>query len=306
MSQSQLRALAGKFGNAAILAKLYLTYEQFEHLLRIISVAKPQPSNRSEKVRFFFSVLGQSLRIQFGEQSSTINRSNSSYSLNSELNESNSSLDLSIKEALDTIKSEIQKPNVPVARVNLSPRPVGRAYSSPSTPKSRSLKGFTNEATSKIRVSLLSPTSSLKGYKPRNKYELDEFLETEKLVQKEVSSFKVSLRPETLKRTENRTLNRAVDVKNKAGGRFVGLQMVSKEKQLEKTVSNMSTLISKHKKYIEKIQGKRLSTKFLARILFKTWALESFRAKHYRQAKQESEKVEEMTEKISEEMEVIS
>lgn len=283
-----------------------MTYEQFEHFLRIISVAKLQPSNRCEKVQLFFSILGQNLRIQFSEQSSSINRSNSSYSINSELNESNSSLDLSIKEALDTIKSEIQKPNVPMARVNLSPRPVGRAYSNPSTPKSRSLKGFSNEATSKIRVSLLSPTHSLKGYKPRNKYELDEFLETEKLVQKEISSIKVSIRPDTVKRTEVRTIPRANDTKNKAGGRFIGLQLVTKEKQLEKTVSSLNTLIAKHKKFIEKVQVKRISPKFLVHILFKTWAFESLIAKNFKQMKLETEKAEETikleTEKISEEI----
>lgn len=295
MSQNQLRALAGKFGNAAILAKMFLTYEQFENFLRIISVAKPQPSNRAEKVQMFFEYIGQSLRIQFSEQNTTINRSNSSYSINSELNESNSSLDLSIKEALDTLKSETKKPVLVNNRVNLSPRPVGRAYSNPSTPKGRSGKGFGTESMNKIRVSLLSPTQSLRGFKPRVKVELDEFLETEKLVQKEISNIKVNIRTDHAKR-DNKTIAKQTDPKAKPTSRFLGLQVVTKEKQLEKLVGNLTTLLNKHKKFIERIQSARISKKFITKLSFKIWVLETLPFKCHQKILPEAVRPEEKPE----------
>lgn len=292
--------MAGKFGNAAILAKLFLTYEQFEHFLRIIAVAKPQPSNRVEKIQMFFESVGQSLRIQFSEQNSTINRSNSSYSINSELNESNSSLDLSIKEALDTLKSETKKPVLGNNRVNLSPRPVGRAYSNPSTPKGRGGKGFGIESMNKIRVSLLSPTQSLRGFKPRIKVELDEFLETEKLVQKEISNIKVNIRTDNTKK-DSRTLPKQPDPKAKPTSRFVGLQVVSKEKQLEKLVSNLTTLLNKHKKFIEKIQSAKITKNLIAKLSFRIWVLETLNSKNCKKILLEAEKSEKILEINSEE-----
>ena len=102
---------------------------------------------------------------------------------NQDLNESNNSLDLSIKEALNTIKSDTKKQVTAPGRVAISPRPVGRAYSSPSTPKSRNVRGFAANADSKVRVSLLAPSQSYKNVHRYNKNkvagELDEFFETE-------------------------------------------------------------------------------------------------------------------------------
>ena len=215
------------------------------------------------------------------EPSAIINRSNSSYSVNSELNESNSSLDLSIKEALNTLKSETKKPVVLSARVALSPRPVGRAYSNPSTPKSRSYKGFGNEATSKIRVSLVSPSNSTRGlYRPRNKLELDEFLETEKLVQREVNNVKVTIRSDYSKKVEPRGYARVFDSgygKMKTSARPSHSSVMTREKVLEKTIAGLTGFISKHKKFIERVQSQRVSKRFLLKLILKTWALETVR-----------------------------
>lgn len=212
------------------------------------------------------------------EPSAIINRSNSSYSVNSELNESNSSLDLSIKEALNTLKSETKKPDVPSARVALSPRPVGRAYSNPSTPKSRSYKGFGNEVTSKIRVSLVSPSNSTRGlFRPRNKVELDEFLETEKLVQREVNNVKVTMRPDYSKKVEPRGYGRVFDSgygKVKTSARP---SVMTREKVLEKTIAGLTGFVSKHKRFIERVQSQRVTKRFLCKLVLKTWALETVR-----------------------------
>ena len=215
------------------------------------------------------------------EPSAIINRSNSSYSINSELNESNSSLDLSIKEALNTLKSETKKPVVASARVALSPRPIGRAYSNPSTPKSRSYKGFGNEMTSKIRVSLVSPSNSARGLnRPRNKLELDEFLETEKLVQREVNNVKVTMRPDYSKKVEPRSYPRVFDSgygKLKTSARPSHTNVMTREKVLEKTIAGLTGFVGKHKRFIERVQSRRVTKRFICKLVLKNWALETIR-----------------------------
>jgi hypothetical protein len=259
-----------------------------------------------EKVVLFFQTLGQGLRMQFdgteSDSSGIINRSNSSYSINSELNESNSSLDLSIKEALNTLKSDTKKPVVSSARVALSPRPVGRAYSNPSTPKSRSYKGFGPDVTSKIRVSLVSPNANSRGvFRQRNKVELDEFLETEKLVQREVNNVKVTVRADYGKKNEPRSrvfeqsYNKAKISARPFGGHS---NVMTREKVLEKTVLNLQGFLVKHKKFIERVQRDRLSDRFLLKVLFKNWTFECRRLRPVKQVKDQESQIEEIKEEV--------
>lgn len=280
--------MAGKIGNASSLAKLYLTYEQFEHLLKIISISKPQPSARSEKVKNFFQIFSQNLKIQFcldpSEVKSQMSRSNSNYSLTSsqDLNESNSSLDLSIKEALNTLKTDTKKQVVSPSRLAISPRPVGRAYSNPSSPRSRNLRGFNSGVESKVRVSLLAPSQSTKTI-PRNKLklggELDEFLETEKLVQREIFNVKVNLKPkETRRPQESRTNPRYF-------GEFAGNRMrpVEKPKPVKEDlklalkdskIAELSKKISLHREFLVKTTQKSFTQSFVMGTILRAWRLQ--------------------------------
>ncbi|OMJ80178.1 hypothetical protein SteCoe_19631 [Stentor coeruleus] len=283
ISQNQLRAIAAKFGNASCLPKLFLNFEQFEQFLKIISISKSQPPAKAEKVKVFFSFLSQGLRTDFAlnanENTEGINRSNTSYSLgsNSELNESNNSLDLSIKEALNTLKKDVKRPAISPSRVTLSPRLVGRAYSNPSTPKNRSHRGSGVEATgAKIRVSLLDSQgyrNSIKGKKIG--VELDEFLETEKLVQKEVMSVKVNLKS-TPRKPEIKPVSRYSGVKVLERGRTVKEDpRLIKERQAEKAIVTLTNSINNHRKYIVHIRANCFSGKFIMGMMFRVWRLAS-------------------------------
>jgi hypothetical protein len=108
------------------------------------------------------------------------------------LNESNSSLDLSIKEALNTLRSHSRKSSSQL-KLNLSPQSSGRGSSvglgsGAGTPRSRSLRRY-QDARPKVAQNLAGKvTARLKDKK--NPAELDEFLETEKLVQSQFSPMK--------------------------------------------------------------------------------------------------------------------
>lgn len=263
-----------------------MNFEQFEQFLKIISISKSQPPAKAEKVKVFFSFLSQGLRTDFvlnaSENAEGINRSNTSYSLgsNSELNESNNSLDLSIKEALNTLKKDVKRPAVSPGRVALSPRLVGRAYSNPSTPKNRSHRGFGIEATgAKIRVSLLDSQgyrNSIKGKKIG--VELDEFLETEKLVQKEVMNVKVNLKG-TPRKPEIKPVSRYSAVKVLERGRTVKEDpRLAKERLAEKAIVALTNSINNHRKFIVHIKTSSFSGKFVVGMVFKAW---KFASKYY-------------------------
>ncbi|OMJ84022.1 hypothetical protein SteCoe_14946 [Stentor coeruleus] len=283
VSQNQLRAIAGKFGNASCLPKLFLNFDQFEQFLKIISINKSQPQAKAEKVKVFFSFLSQGLRTDFtlnaNENGEGINRSNTSYSQgsNSELNESNNCLDLSIKEALNTLKKDTKRPTISPSRVALSPRIVGRVYSNPSTPKSRSHRGFGTEATgAKIRVSLLDSQgyrNSIKGKKIG--VELDEFLETEKLVQKEVMSIKVNLKNNPRK-PEIKPVSRYSGVKVLDRGRTIKEDpRLVKERQMEKAIATLTNSIKKYRKFVLRIKANSFCGKFVVGVVFRVWRLAS-------------------------------
>lgn len=246
-----------------------MNFEQFEQFLKIIALAKPQSISRSQKVSSLFETLSSALRIQFefNKVLISVKRSNSIYSVNSELNESNSSLDMSIKEALDTLKSETKRQTVNPSRITISPRPVGRVYSNPSTPR-RSYRA--NMDASKIRVSLLAPSQSYKQIvriKGKCAADLDEFLEAERQVQKEVARPGLKGRELQKKTAENG--------KKVANWHREEHKTVGKEKILEQTVANQNTLLKKCKCFIEKIQSSKVHNFFVLKLTFKVWALSS-------------------------------
>lgn len=226
--------------------------------------------------------MSQGLRTEFilnaNDYAEGINRSNSSYSIgsNSELNESNNSLDLSIKEALDTLKKDVKRPAVSPGRVSLSPRPIGRAYSNSSTPKNRSFRaGFNTESSgTKVRVSLLDSQgykNSIKGKKVGA--ELDEFLETEKLVQREVMSVKVNLKGNPRK-PEVKPVSRYAGAKVLERGRTVKEDpRVARERQAEKAIAMLTNSINNHRKFIVNIRTRCFGHRFVLGIMFRTWKL---------------------------------
>lgn len=196
-------------------------------------------------------------------------RSSSVYSLNSELNESNSGLDLSIKEALNTLKGGTKKQNVVPSRITISPRPVGRVYSNPSTPR-RSFRG--NQDSSKVRVSLLTPSQSHKQIvrvKGKVVADLDEFLETERLVQKEVH------RPALKGKDSARDpIRKTTDFGKKVPNWYrEENKPVNKEKILEQTVKNLNVMVKKCKNFIERIQNSNINKKLITKLAFKVWTL---------------------------------
>lgn len=189
--------------------------------------------------------------------------------MNSELNESNSSLDMSIKEALNTLKGGTKKANVVPSRITISPRPIGRVYSNPSTPR-RSFRGI--QDSSKVRVSLLTPSQSHKQIvrvKGKGAADLDEFLETERLVQKEIHrpavKLKDSARDQTRKNTDfGKKIPNWYKEDNKS---------VNKEKILEQTVKNLNVMIKKCKNFIERIQSSNINKRLIVKLAFKVWTL---------------------------------
>ena len=207
---------------------------------------------------------------------------------NQDLNESNNSLDLSIKEALNTIKSDTKKQVTAPGRVAISPRPVGRAYSSPSTPKSRNVRGFAANADSKVRVSLLAPSQSYKNVHRYNKNkvagELDEFLETEKLVQREVMSVKVNLKKNDVRRPmETRTtLRYPADFTGRtrpveAGkGRNIKEEPKNtvKEKPQEFNNAALVSSVKNHRDFIVKFNRNSFSQNFVLGAIFKAWSMQ--------------------------------
>ena len=209
---------------------------------------------------------------------------------NQDLNESNSSLDLSIKEALNTLKSDTKKQVTAPGRMTISPRPVGRAYSSPSTPRSRNSRGFGANADSKVRVSLIAPSQSYKNVHNRynkNKIagELDEFLETEKLVQREVMSVKVNLKNKDGRRpVETRTSYkypadfgaagrvRPVETGKGRNGKEE-MKNTAKEKILE--VNNaLVNSVKKHRDFIVKANRNHFSQHFVLGAILKAWRMQ--------------------------------
>ena len=254
-----------------MLTKLFLNFEQFEQFLKIVALAKPQSISRSQKVSSLFETLSSALRIQleFNKVFTSVKRSNSIYSVNSELNESNSSLDMSIKEALDTLKSETKKQIVNPGRITISPRPVGRVYSSPSTPR-RSYRA--NADSSKIRVSLLAPSQSYKQIvriKGKCAADLDEFLEAERQVQKEVARPVLKNRDLLKKTTEN---GKRVQTWHREEPK-----LIQKEKILEQTVASLNTLVKKCKGFIQKVQNSKVHKFLILKLSFKVWALSSIK-----------------------------
>ena len=269
--------------------KLYFNYEQFEHILKVISISKLQPPGRPEKVKFFFHVLTQALKIQFSQNVSDtkglITRSNSNYSLSSkqDLNESNSSLDLSIKEALNTLKSDTKKQTINSGRVSISPRPAGRAYSNSTTPRSRTNRGFAVESSAKLKVSLMESSQSYKNI-PRNKNkigaELDEFLEAEKLAQKEVFNIKVNLKAREIKKPLDirSTSSRHYDAysnKTKTLEKARSLKIEGNYHTNEKVIDNKTTLlmnsIKNHRDFIIHTKQNHFSKQFVMSIVFNLW-----------------------------------
>ena len=198
ISQSQLKTIIARSSGPSSLTKLQIPFEHFEYILKMISQQKASNLSKAEKVKSFFTFLSTTLKVNFILTTTlvkaSLNRSNSSYSLKSsqDLNESNSSLDLSIKEALNTLRSHSRKSSSGM-KLNLSPQSVGRT-SGPGTPRSRSLRRYQDVKPKIASASLaMKVTARLKDKK--NPAELDEFLETEKLVQSQYSPLKGDHRP---------------------------------------------------------------------------------------------------------------
>jgi hypothetical protein len=274
-----MKLLASKFGNLNSNSKLLLTYDQFEQFLKIISISKQHPSLRSEKIKLFFHCLSQGLKIQFLISPAQMSRSNSNYSLanNQDLNESNSSLDLSIKEALDTLKSDNKKSSNGSGRSSISPRPAIRAYSNPSTPKSRSFR--TPELNPKVKIpALLPPAQSYKSisrFKNKVPGELDEFLETERQVQKEVLSVKVNLKSRETKKFNDKDpkaiSRRFEENKQKPFELYKNLKQDPKYSSKEKNLSLLINKIQSHRNFIIRLKRSQFSQTFVLGLVFRMW-----------------------------------
>lgn len=90
-------------------------------------------------------------------------------------------MDLSIKEALNTLRSSSRKSNT-LLKINLSPTSVGRVPSEPGTPRSRSMRRY-QDVKPKVVAQSQGVKSVAKLKEKKGVGELDEFLETEKMVQ---------------------------------------------------------------------------------------------------------------------------
>jgi hypothetical protein len=277
VNQIQINALAKKLGNSAPLNKILLSYEQFENQLKLISVSKSQPASKLDKTKVFFNLLSQALKVGFQvhtDNKSIVNRSSSVFTLHSvsDLNETNNSLDLSIKEALNKVKSNTKR----TAQAKLSPR-LGRAYSN----SSRSSK--TLEPYNKVKVSLV-PSSSLSNLKIKRKAngELDEFLETERLVEKDVVAGKASLKPKenalvknikhSYQKSDLDSFNHVFKVTEKINN-LVLEPKFSKEKVLADSCKAKS--ITKHRDFIVNLKKSKFSTVFVVGIIFRAWKMQT-------------------------------
>lgn len=272
VTQNQLRSIAGKFGNLSSLLKLCLNFDQFEQFLKIISISRQQTSTRSEKVKFFFRNLGQSLKTQFLlDSKTTINRSNTRVSLVSsqDLNESNSSLDISIKEALNTLK--VDKKEDFNGRISISPRLLGKVYSNTSSPRNRN-RGLTLEEDTKNKNFVLMSSQTQKNslrFKSKNPGELDEFLETEKLVQKEVMNIKVNLKVKDIKKPQEKD-EKPTRIQKTS---LEESKTLIKENYQETKILELFKSIDKHQNFISHIQQKHISKRFMLYMAFGLWKL---------------------------------
>ena len=208
-----------------------------------------------------------------------MHRNSSEYSLVSqELNDSNSSLDLSIKEALNTLKTHSKRQNSSALKVSISSRTVGRAYSNSLTPKSRGNKvpDFNKNKGN------LGNSSSIKNFsrKPKNFGEIDEFLEAEKLALKEGMTVKVNLRGKDVKKPlakENGYAKLYNDSfsknKTKSAEKIKNLieDLKSPTSVQEKNSKPLITTIRNHRDFIINAKKSNFSSKFVIRAIFCAW-----------------------------------
>lgn len=251
INQHQLKALSGKFGNSQVPSKLFLDFPQFEQALKIISIAMPVSISRSLKVSSLFETLSSSLRINFENSKAKVKfdskRSNSIVSINSEASEAGSCLDLSIKEALETLKTGSES-----NRVSIPPRPTGRVFS--ITPSKN------NRESNRVKVSFMQTNRSSKVFnvnKGKNLSDLQEFMENEKKIARQVNKnhFNKTFKAESSRRNLN------------------GSKINAKEKELEGRVKEMNEKVEKIKLFGFRIQSMRERSRVAVKLCFKIWAL---------------------------------
>ena len=251
INQHQLKALSGQFGNSQVPSKLFLDLTQFEQALKIISIAMPVSIPRPLKVSNLFKTLSSALRINFENSKPKAKpdskRSNSIISITSEVSEAGSCLDLSIKEALETLKTGSES-----NRVSIPPRPAGRVFS--ITPSRN------NKESGRFKVSFTQPTRSSKAFnvnKGKNLSDLQEFMENEKRIQKQTNKnhFNKTFKADTIRRN------------------WAGSKINAKEKELEGRIKEINEKVEKIKSFGFKVQSRREGSWIAVKLSFKIWAL---------------------------------
>ena len=277
----QLKSLTNAVNELSVSSQKYIDYPQFEHLLKLISVKRSQKLSISENIKQFLHLLSQFLSIPFILTTQS-RRQMIKYSMDCpDLNKSSSSLDLSIKEALDTLKVSSKRQSVRSIKESLSPRSAKMVYSNCSTPSSLNNRGYQLENYVKTKKTMESSQTSknLRINKGKSTTELDEFLEAEQLAHREAFTFNVKdvkksvhKNPDNVKRLSSPiVLNKpkCLETVQKYAKKFSSLH---KNNHITVSLTKpIITSIRNHRNFIVTIKQNYFSHKLVIGAIFRAW-----------------------------------
>jgi hypothetical protein len=292
--------------------KIALSFAHFEGLLKDICFSSFLSSAPSDRAYLFFSHINeackQSYKVDFilGPKRRTIS-TELSIKNNEDIN-SSVDLDLTIKEALETLKTKDESFRSSNGAFSREASPVP-SIKSGSGLKSSDVRLMSSASTHYKRPYCNqsvphSPNSSILADRPNSRYkikinlkddELDEFLKTEKMVESE-ATVKVTLQQtssmkslpnfelKNLKQIVSPRLYSSASKKNVVKGSLKSNMNASNNPKIilnntQSVVSNKmryinSDLIEKHREYIIKDQTKLFSSTFVLGLIFSSWKSE--------------------------------